>query len=61
MHHHDHAEAQVSGLLADRALGFAAYLAGRGYAKSSVEPPGTLPGRRRAVSGKTFGPGEATW
>ena len=37
MHHHDHAEAQVSGLLADRALGFAAYLAGRGYAKSSVE------------------------
>src|SRR6266702_6279080 len=37
MRPHDHAEAQVSGLLADRAPGFAAYLAGRGYAKSSVE------------------------
>lgn len=37
MHYHDHAEAQLSGLLAGRAPGFAAYLAGRGYAKSSVK------------------------
>jgi len=37
MHHHDRAEGQVSRLLADRAAGFAAYLASRGYAKSSVE------------------------
>jgi len=37
MRPHDHAEAKVSELLADRAPGFAAYLAGRGYAKSSVE------------------------
>ena len=36
MHHHRYA-AQVSGLLAGQAAGFAAYLAGRGYAKSSVE------------------------
>lgn len=36
MHHHHYA-AQVSGLLAGQAAGFAAYLAGRGYAKSSVE------------------------
>src|SRR5712691_4636844 len=37
MRDHDHVGAQVSGLLADRAPGFAAYLAGRGYAKSSVD------------------------
>jgi integrase/recombinase XerD len=36
MHHHGNAEAQVSGLLADRVPGFAAYLAGCGYAESSV-------------------------
>ena len=36
MHHH-HYTARVSGLLAGQAAGFAAYLAGRGYAKSSVE------------------------
>jgi integrase/recombinase XerD len=36
MDHHDYA-AQVSGPLAGQASGFAAYLAGRGYAKSSVE------------------------
>jgi hypothetical protein len=32
MRRHDRPEVQVSGLLADRAGGFAAYLAGRGYA-----------------------------
>lgn len=37
MHHHDHVEARVSGLLADRTPGFAAYLVGRGYAESSVK------------------------
>jgi len=36
MRDHDYA-AQVSGLLAGWAAGFAAYLAGRGYARSSVE------------------------
>ena len=36
MHDHDYA-AQVSGVLAGQAAGFAAYLAGRGYARSSVE------------------------
>lgn len=36
MHHHDYS-VQVSGLLAEQAEGFAAYLAGRGYAKSSVD------------------------
>lgn len=35
MRRHDRPEVQVSGLLADRAAGFAAYLAGRGYAWSS--------------------------
>ena len=37
MRDHDHVGARVSGLLADRAPGFAAYLAGRGYTKSSVD------------------------
>jgi integrase/recombinase XerD len=37
MHHDDHAEVQVGGLLADLGPGFAAYLAVRGYAKSSVK------------------------
>jgi site-specific recombinase XerD len=37
MHHDDHAEVQVSGLLADLGPDFAAYLAVRGYAKSSVK------------------------
>ncbi len=36
MYRHDHAEDQISGLLADRAAGFGVYLAGRGYSKSSV-------------------------
>jgi integrase/recombinase XerD len=37
MRHDDHAEVQVSGLLADLGPGFAADLAVRGYAKSSVK------------------------
>jgi integrase/recombinase XerD len=37
MHRHDGVEVQVSGLLADRAAGFAAYLSGRGYAESSTK------------------------
>src|SRR5579859_6704319 len=37
MHHRDHAEAQVSGLLADLGPDFATYLACRGDAKSSVK------------------------
>ena len=37
MRRHDRPEVQVSGPLADRAAGFAAYLAGRGYAWSSTK------------------------
>ncbi len=37
MRRHDRPEVQVSGLLADRAAGFAAYLAGCGYARSSTK------------------------
>jgi integrase/recombinase XerD len=37
MQHDDHAEVEVSGLLADLGPDFAAYLAVRGYAKSSVK------------------------
>src|SRR6266851_3644897 len=39
MRRHDRPEVQVSGLLADRAAGFAAYLAGCGYARSSTKHP----------------------
>lgn len=37
MHRHDRAEVRAGERLADRAAGFAAYLAGRGYAESSTK------------------------